>query len=45
MTHPDLERELRDHYRSLDAGSSGRATSRVADALDRALQAQGRPTD
>ena len=36
MTHPDLERELRDHYRSLDAGSSGRATSRVADALDRA---------
>jgi hypothetical protein len=36
MTHTDVERELRDHYRSLDAGSPGRAASRVADALDQA---------
>ena len=36
MTHSDVERELRDHYRSLDAGSPGRAASRVADALDQA---------
>jgi hypothetical protein len=36
MTHLDLERELRNHYRTLDAGSPVRVTSRVADALDRA---------
>jgi photosystem II stability/assembly factor-like uncharacterized protein len=35
MTRPDLERELRDHYLSLDGGSPG-AASRVAAALDRA---------
>ena len=33
MTDHDLERELRDHYSSLDAGPAGRATSRVATAL------------
>jgi photosystem II stability/assembly factor-like uncharacterized protein len=36
MNDLDLERWLRDHYQSRDAGSSGRAASRVADALDRA---------
>ena len=36
MTPLDLERELRNHYRTLDAGSPVRVTSRVADALDRA---------
>jgi len=36
MTNQDLEQELRSHYRSLDAGSPVRVTSRVADALDRA---------
>ena len=36
MTYVELERQLRDHYVSLDAGSAGRVTMRVADALDRA---------
>jgi photosystem II stability/assembly factor-like uncharacterized protein len=36
MTHPDLERELHDHYRSLEVGPGGRASARVAQALDRA---------
>jgi hypothetical protein len=36
MTDVELERQLRDHYISLDAGSAGRVTLRVADALDRA---------
>jgi photosystem II stability/assembly factor-like uncharacterized protein len=36
MTDNDLERELRDHYRAIDAGPSGRATTRVADALGHA---------
>jgi photosystem II stability/assembly factor-like uncharacterized protein len=36
MTDNDLERELRDHYRAMDAGPSGRATTRVADALGHA---------
>jgi photosystem II stability/assembly factor-like uncharacterized protein len=34
MTDSDLERELRDHYSSLDAGPAGRATSRVSTALN-----------
>jgi hypothetical protein len=36
MTDADLERQLHDHYRSLDPGPAGRATSRVATALNRA---------
>lgn len=36
MTDADLERELREHYGALDAGPAGRATSRVATALNRA---------
>ena len=43
MTHLDLERELRNHYRSLDAGSPVRVTSRVADALDRAPERRWNP--
>jgi photosystem II stability/assembly factor-like uncharacterized protein len=34
MTDSDLERQLRDHYSSLDAGPAGRATSRVSTALN-----------
>jgi hypothetical protein len=36
MTDVELERQLRDHYRSLDAGSAGRVSLRMAHALDRA---------
>lgn len=36
MTEFDLERELRDHYRSLDVGAPLRAANRVSNALDHA---------
>jgi hypothetical protein len=36
VNQPDLERRLRDHYRTLDAGSSHDLAARVAEGLNRA---------